>query len=118
MNNQDILQRPYNSRIIDVYIKLIKKRYSQVDVDELLKHAGMEPYQVADQGHWFSQKQVDSFHEKLVELSGNQFIAREAGQSEHQFYPFRDLQNQEALFHFCRDYCHPPERDSGKTLPV
>ena len=79
MNGQVTLQRPYNSRIIDIYMKLIKKRYSHVDVDELLRHADMEPYQIADQGHWFSQEQVDTFYEKLVELSGNPFIAREAG---------------------------------------
>ncbi len=70
----------YNSRIIDTYIKLIKHRYSFVDVNELIAHAGMEPYQVADQGHWFTQKQINLFYEKALKETGNPFIAREAGQ--------------------------------------
>lgn len=69
----------YNSRIIDTYLKLIQNRYPQVATGELLAFAGMEPYEVADQGCWFTQDQVDRFHEKAVQLTGNAFIAREAG---------------------------------------
>ncbi len=39
----------------------------------------MEPYEVADQGHWFNQEQVDLFYERLVKVTGNEQIAREAG---------------------------------------
>jgi HD-GYP domain-containing protein (c-di-GMP phosphodiesterase class II) len=39
----------------------------------------MELYQVNDEGHWFSQNQINRFHEKLKEVSGNENIAREAG---------------------------------------
>jgi len=80
MTTEEEYQHPYNSRIIDVYIKLIKDRYSQINIDDILQYAGMEPYQIADQGHWFSQRQVDRFYKKLEELSGNPKIAREAGQ--------------------------------------
>lgn len=69
----------YNSRIIDTYIKLIKSKYSYVNIGELLQYAKMEPYEVADQGHWFVQEQVDLFYERLVKLTGNESIAREAG---------------------------------------
>ena len=69
----------YNSRIIDTYIKLIKRRYSYVNIGELLAYAGMKPYEVADQGHWFTQEQVNLFHERLKKLTGNDGIAREAG---------------------------------------
>jgi signal transduction histidine kinase len=69
----------YNSRIFDSYLKLLKKRYLHVDVSELLRHAGMKECEVSDQGHWFSQRQVDLFHDKLVQLSGDPGIAREAG---------------------------------------
>lgn len=69
----------YNSRIIDTFLKLISKRYPHVNVTELLSYAGMKAHQVADQGHWFNQEQVDRFHDKLVQLSGNHSIAREAG---------------------------------------
>src|SRR6266567_3727477 len=69
----------YNSRIIDAYIKLVKSKYSHVNLGELLDHAGMKAYEIADQGHWFSQGQIDRFHEKLVHLTANTNIAREAG---------------------------------------
>jgi len=69
----------YNSRIIDTYIKLVKNKYSYICVSELLSFAGMQAYEVDDQGHWFTQEQVDRFYEKLVQLTGNENIAREAG---------------------------------------
>jgi HD-GYP domain-containing protein (c-di-GMP phosphodiesterase class II) len=70
----------YNSRIIDTFIRLIKQRYSFVNVGELLEYAGMKPYEVADQGHWFTQEQIDRFYERLSAITGNDNIAREAGQ--------------------------------------
>jgi HD-GYP domain-containing protein (c-di-GMP phosphodiesterase class II) len=69
----------YNSRIVDTYIKLIKRRYSYINIGELLAYAGMKPYEVADQGHWFTQEQINLFHERLKKLTGNDDIAREAG---------------------------------------
>jgi hypothetical protein len=39
----------------------------------------MELYKVADQGHWFTQKQINLFHQKLSELTKNENIAQEAG---------------------------------------
>ena len=69
----------YNSRIINSFILLIKHKYSHVDIAELLEYAGMKEYEVADQAHWFSQSQVDRFYEKLLQMTGNPRIAREAG---------------------------------------
>ncbi|MHB8790856.1 MAG: GAF domain-containing hybrid sensor histidine kinase/response regulator [Desulfobulbaceae bacterium] len=69
----------YGSRGIDIYLKLIRRKYPQVDIDRLLEYAEMKPYQVTDEGHLFSQRQINRFYEKLVELTGNQNIAREAG---------------------------------------
>ncbi len=69
----------YSSRIINTYIKLIKNRYNYLNIGKLLNYAGMEPYQVADEGHWFTQNQVDRFYERLEKLTGNKNIAREAG---------------------------------------
>ncbi|MBC7963716.1 MAG: GAF domain-containing sensor histidine kinase [Steroidobacteraceae bacterium] len=69
----------YSSRIIDIFLKLLGKRYPHVNVGELLSYAGMKAYEVADQGHWFTQEQVDRFHDRLVRMSGNEAIAREAG---------------------------------------
>jgi len=64
--------RLYSSRIID-------RKYSFVDVNEILTSAGMEPYEVADQGHWFTSTQVERFHRGLLRATGNPGIAREAG---------------------------------------
>jgi len=69
----------YNSSIIDTFIKLIKSKYNFVNVGELLSYAKMSPYEVADQGHWFTQEQVNLFYERLLKLTGNEEIAREAG---------------------------------------
>ena len=69
----------YNSRIINSFILLIKHKYSHIDITELLEYAGMKDYEVADQAHWFRQEQVDRFYEKLLQMTGNPKIAREAG---------------------------------------
>jgi len=69
----------YNSRIIDLFLKLLRKKYQHVDIDELIKYAGMKAWEIADTGHWFSQRQIDMFNEKLIQLTGDPGIAREAG---------------------------------------
>jgi putative nucleotidyltransferase with HDIG domain len=69
----------YNSRLINTYIKLIKAKYTFISLSDLLSNAGMEPYQIEDEGHWFTQEQIDLFFERLVNLTGNKDIAREAG---------------------------------------
>ena len=68
----------YSSRITKNYIKLIQHKYSLINVDELLRFAGIEPYQVEDEGLRFTRKQIYLFHKKLLELTGNRDIAREA----------------------------------------
>jgi len=75
----NFLEKPYNSRIIDVYLRLIKLRYPLISQKDLLNQAGIKDYEIHDQGHWFSQDQVDRFHEISVSLTGNPNIAREAG---------------------------------------
>jgi HD-GYP domain-containing protein (c-di-GMP phosphodiesterase class II) len=80
MKNKDSVEKAlYSSRIVDNYIKLIKSKYTYLDINELLKYAAMEPYQVADEGHWFTQSQLNKFHKLLRERTGNKEIAREAG---------------------------------------
>ena len=69
----------YNSRIINTYIKLIKQQYPDIDTGIALGHADMQGYEVADQSHWFTQRQINRFYEKAVELTGSAQIAREAG---------------------------------------
>ncbi len=81
MSRLDILDNKplYNSSIIDNYIKLINEKYSFINIDELLEYAGMTSYQVEDQGHWFTQKQINLFHKKILLLTENRDISREAG---------------------------------------
>jgi len=69
----------YNSRLIDTYVKYIETEYPQISVSEVLSYSNIKSYELADQGHWLTQKQVDRFYEKLVQLTGNEKIAREAG---------------------------------------
>jgi HD-GYP domain-containing protein (c-di-GMP phosphodiesterase class II) len=69
----------YNSRLLNTYVDFIRKTYPFININELLQYAQVEPYQVSDEGHWFTQEHHNRFHEKLVELTGNQEIAREAG---------------------------------------
>ncbi len=69
----------YNSRIFDTYLRFLKRHYPQVDREEVLRHAGATPHQVADQGCWFTQAQTNRFYEKIEQLTGNPGVAREAG---------------------------------------
>jgi len=69
----------YSSRIISTFIKLVQDKYPRVDLGQLLQDAGIEPYEASDQGHWFTQGQVDLLFERLVQATGNPDLAREAG---------------------------------------
>jgi HD-GYP domain-containing protein (c-di-GMP phosphodiesterase class II) len=69
----------YGSRGINAYIQLIKRDYAYININELLDYANMFPYEIEDEGHMFTQKQINRFYERLVFLSGNKNIAREAG---------------------------------------
>lgn len=69
----------YNSAVLAIYVDLIKVKYPFVNVDKLYEYANITPYEIEDRGHWFTQKQVDRFHEFLAINTGNSEIAREAG---------------------------------------
>jgi len=69
----------YSSRIVSTFVKLVQRRYPRVNLSQVLHDAGIEPYQASDEGHWFTQGQVDLLHERLVQATGNPDLAREAG---------------------------------------
>jgi PAS domain S-box-containing protein len=69
----------YNSRVINTYVEYLNNYYPDVDIDILLESADMAISEVEDPGYWFSQHQVDRFHEIVVAKTGNKNIAREAG---------------------------------------
>jgi PAS domain S-box-containing protein len=69
----------YNSRITKIYIQYLRKNFPDVDVDSVLKEAGVASYEIEDPAHWFTQEQQDCLHETLVSRTGNPNVAREAG---------------------------------------
>lgn len=69
----------YNSRLIKNYAEYIKKFHPEVDIESILGYAGITIYQVEDQGHWFTQDQVDRFHEILIRETRDPNISREVG---------------------------------------
>ena len=69
----------YNSRIIKTYIEYLTLQYPQVAPDVLLDFSGMSREQVEDPAHWFTQSQINRFHEALAEKTGNPNVSREAG---------------------------------------
>lgn len=72
-------QKLYNSRTIDIYLRYLSESYPRVDIDECLSSAGIQPYQVADPSHWFTQEETDTLISKMIELSGNPNLPREVG---------------------------------------
>jgi HD-GYP domain-containing protein (c-di-GMP phosphodiesterase class II) len=44
-----------------------------------LNYANIEIHEIKDEGCWFNQEQINRFYYKLVQLTGNKDIAREAG---------------------------------------
>jgi len=72
-------RRIYNSRITKNYINFLAIYYPLIDIDQLIEFAGMTRYEVEDPAHWFTQQQVDRFHEILVKKTGDPNISREVG---------------------------------------
>ena len=75
----DVTGPIYNSRITKTYLSYLATHYPAIDCDSLLECAGMTRYQVEDPAHWFTQEQVDRFHDIIAERTGNPLISREAG---------------------------------------
>jgi class 3 adenylate cyclase len=69
----------YNSRLIKNYLEYLGKFHPNVDADEILRYAWIRTYEVEDQGHWFSQWQIDRFHEILIQKTGDSGISRKVG---------------------------------------
>ena len=69
----------YNSRLIKNYLEYLRKFHPTADADEILRYAWIRSYEVEDEGHWFSQRQIDRFHEILVQKTGDSSISRKVG---------------------------------------
>lgn len=69
----------YSSHSVNVFLSYVELKYPGIDLQAVLSHAGIRPEEVADQGHWFRQSQVDLFYDKLLQLTGDDQLARQAG---------------------------------------
>lgn len=69
----------YNSRLIKNYVEYIDEFHPEVDLDPILSYAWITTYELEDQGHWFSQWQVDRFYELLRQKTKDPNIARKVG---------------------------------------
>jgi len=78
-SNSNIDDPLYNSRVIKNYVEYVKKFHPEVNIDSVLSFAGISTYELDDQGHWFSQRQVDRFHEILTQKTEDPNISRKVG---------------------------------------
>ena len=69
----------YSCMILRSYIEYLNLHHPEVDVDSILDYSDITRYQLDDQGHWFSQRQVDLLQEALIQKTGDPNIAREVG---------------------------------------
>jgi PAS domain S-box-containing protein len=72
-------KRYYSSRIIKSYVEYLKKFHPDIAVDPLLKFAGVEMFQLDDEGHWLTQTEVDRFHDILERETQDPDISRKVG---------------------------------------
>lgn len=70
----------YSIRITKSYHEYMNKFHPDVDMGRILDYAGITTYQIEDEGHWLTQKQIDRFHDILAKTLGDPHIARKAGQ--------------------------------------
>jgi PAS domain S-box-containing protein/putative nucleotidyltransferase with HDIG domain len=69
----------YNSRIIKSYVEYLNRYLPGIDIASLLKYADIETYQLDDEGHWLTQRQVDRFHTMLAKTTQDPDISRKVG---------------------------------------
>ena len=69
----------YNSRLLKNYVEYLRKFYPQIDPDDVLEYAGIEPHEVEEGAQWLTQRQIDRFHEMLTQLTDNPNLSREVG---------------------------------------
>jgi PAS domain S-box-containing protein len=80
MASSNKLDEPlYSSRILKVYVEYIQKFLPEIDIDSILSYADIGTYELEDQGHWLTQRQMDRFHEVLSQKTKVSEISREVG---------------------------------------
>ena len=76
-------ERLYNTRNINTYIEYLKIYYPNVDLTDVLDYAEILPFELKDEGHWLTQRQIDRYFEILVKKTGNHNLARDVGRFAH-----------------------------------
>jgi PAS domain S-box-containing protein/putative nucleotidyltransferase with HDIG domain len=71
--------RLYNSRIIGTFLEYFRNARPDINIQDLFDNSGITPYEVEDEGHWLTQRQVDDFHDAVMIQTGDPAIFREAG---------------------------------------
>jgi len=72
--------RIYNSLLLNNCLKLFRSKYPEVDIDDLLRYAGIKPYEAEDPLYWLTQTQIRRFYERYSTYFEDPMqIAREAG---------------------------------------
>jgi len=74
----------YSNRITRNYLDYLSRHHPDCEIDDILLRSGMTRYEVADPAHWFTQGQMDRFHEILVRETGNPNISRDVGRASAQ----------------------------------
>ena len=69
----------YNSRVIGTFLDYFKSARPDIDIPDLLIDSSISPYEVEDEGHWLTQRQVDAFHDAVMKQTNDPTIFREAG---------------------------------------
>lgn len=96
-------ERLYNSRLLMAYITYITKFHPEVDRAPILEYAGITRPEVEDEGHWFTQQQVDRFHSMLQRKTNNPAIAREVGRNA----PFQGRGFRSAVAQYTKGFITP-----------
>ena len=63
--------RLYNSRITNTYLEFLAEHHPEVNIDQILKSAHIERYEIEDPAHWLTQSQVNGFHDALAAATDN-----------------------------------------------
>ncbi len=80
MASRDKIDEPlYNTRILRIYLEYIEKYFPEIDIDSILNYPGIPLYEIEDEGHWLTQRQMDLFHEILSQKTGDPDISRKVG---------------------------------------
>ena len=72
----------YNSMVLENYLRMIRMRYPQIDVDDILKRIKLEPWEMADPAQWLTQQHYNALYRELSRHfppSREISLAREAG---------------------------------------